>query len=194
MKKLFAQFISFIFNPLLVLTPVPFILVYKTTQNLTTAYFWTIFTLIFLLVFFLFVLIGIERDVFSDFDISKRKERFFLYSFAISLCAVYTVFLYLLHAPEVLFIAVLGLIFGLITIEMVNKITKASVHVATIAVFSTAVVLGYGLIYFAIFATVPLVAWARIITKNHTKRQVVIGGVLGVLTTLIVYVIFKYIV
>lgn len=194
MEKFFAKFISFILNPLIILVPVPYFLVLKTTGNQDYAFFWTIFTLIFLLFFFLFVLIGIEKKIFSDFDISKRTQRFFLYTFAISLSSVYTVFLYFLKAPEVLFLAVIGLILGLVSIETINKITKASVHVATMAAFSTSFILTYGLVFLPVFLLVPLVAWARLVGHNHTRRQVVIGGVLGTMITLVVYVIFKYII
>lgn len=194
MEKLTAKIISTVLNPLLILVPLPYILVYKVTGNKDLALLWTANTLVFILVFFLFVLIGIERGYFSDFDVSKRKERFFLYTFAIALCAFYTVFLYFLKAPEVLFIAVFGIILGIFLIEMINKITKASVHVGMISAFATSLTLGFGPSYLASFIFVPMVAWARIKTKNHTKRQTIIGAALGILTTLAVYVIFKYII
>lgn len=194
MEKFIAKIISTIFNPLLILVPVPYILIIKTTGNQNQAYFWTIFTLIFIIIFFLFVLVGIEKGYFSDLDVSKRKQRFFLYSFAIALSAFYSIFLYFLKAPEVLFIAVFGIIMGIFLIEAVNKVTKASVHVGMIAAFATSLVLGFGPLMILTFVFIPLVAWARIKTKNHTKKQTVIGAVLGVLTTLVVYVIFKYII
>lgn len=194
MVKNFAKLISFIFNPLLVLVPVPFFTVLKSTGDVNEAYFWTVFTLIFLFIFFLFVLIGIEKNIFSDFDISKRRQRFFLYTFAISLSAIYVIFLYFMHAPEILFITVFGLILGLISIDAVNKVTKASVHVGTISAFATALFLGYGAIASPLFILIPLLAWARIVTHNHTRQQVIIGATLGAVITLVVYVIFKYII
>ena len=36
-------------------------------------------------------------------------------------------------------------------------------------------------------------AWARIKTKNHTLFQTVLGTLVGALTTIVIYVIFKYI-
>jgi hypothetical protein len=194
MKRQFAKFISFVLNPLVVITPVPYIAVLKTTQNHNQALFWGIFSLVFILIFFIFILIGLEKKFFSDFDISKRKERPLLYTFAIALAAIYTIFLYFLKAPEVLFIAIFGVVFGLITFELVNKFTKASIHVGTVAVFSTSIVLGYGGLSILSILLIPLVAWARIVTRNHSKRQTIIGGTLGILTTLVIYVIFKYII
>lgn len=194
MSKLFAKIISTAINPLAILAVLPFILVFKATNSFEAAYFWTIFSLIFLLIFSAFVLIGIEKKYFSDLDVSKRKQRPLLYTFAITMSAFYITFLYFLKAPQVLFIALFGLVFGLISMEFINKVTKASIHVATISAFTTALVLGFGPIYILSFVFVPLVAWSRIKTHNHTKRQTLIGGVMGILITLIVYVIFKYII
>jgi len=193
-SKIFAQIISTILNPLLILAILPYILVFKATGNPQVAYFWTIFSLVFILIFSVFVLIGIEKKYFSDLDVSIRKQRPLLYSFAIALSAFYITFLYFLKAPQILFIALFGLVFGLISMEFINKVTKASIHVAVIAAFATALTLGFGPIFIFCFALVPLVAWARIKTHNHTKRQTLIGGLMGILITLTVYVIFKYIV
>ena len=194
MIKLFAKFISTVINPLVILAILPYILVFKATGDLSKTYFWTIFSLIFILTFSIFVLIGIEKGFFSDLDVSRRKQRPLLYTFAIAMSSFYVTFLYFLKAPEVLFIALFGLVFGLISMEFINKITKASIHVATISAFSTALTLGFGPLFVLSFIFVPLVAWSRITTHNHTKRQTVIGGIMGILITLVVYVIFKYII
>lgn len=194
MNKLLGQVISTIFNPVVLLTPVPYILVYKATANSNLSYFWEIFTLIFILVFAIFILIGIEKKIFSDFDISVRRERPLLLGFSISLCAIYTIFLYFLNAPPILFVAIFSLILGLISVEIINKVTKISIHVATISAFAASISLVYGGLFYLSLLLIPLVAWARIITKNHTKKQTILGATLGVLITLIVYVIFKYII
>lgn len=194
LMKLFAQIISSVLNPIVILIPVPYILVLKTTGSKDLAIFWTIFTLIFILGFSIFILAGVEKGYFSDLDISKRSQRPLLFTFAIAICALYTVLLYFLKAPEVLFIAVFGVILGLASIELVNKVTKASIHVATVSAFATSLVLGFGPLFILSFIAVPLVGWARIVTKNHTRKQTIIGSFLGILTTLIVYVIFKYII
>jgi membrane-associated phospholipid phosphatase len=193
-NKLLGQIISTIFNPIVLLTPASYIMVLRSTNNSKTAYFWEMITLIFILIFSIFILIGVEKKIFSDFDISKRTQRPLLLGFSISLCAIYIAVLYFLNAPKILFIAALSLILGLVAIEFINRITKISIHVATISAFATSLSLVYGGIFYLSFLLIPLVAWARIVTKNHTKQQTIIGTILGILITLIVYVIFKYIV
>ncbi len=194
MLKFFAQIISTVLNPILLLVPVPYFLVLKSTNNQALAYFWEIFSLVFLLVISVFILIGVEKKTFSDLDISKRKQRPLLFTFAIGLSAIYTVLLYFLSAPQILFIAIFTLILGLVIFELVNRTTKASLHVGTISAFATSLFIVYDGVFVFTFLLIPLVAWARIKTHNHTKQQTLIGAALGILITLIVYVIFKYIV
>ncbi len=194
MLKFIAQFISTVLNPIFLISPIPYLLVLKTTNNHDLAFFWEVISLIFILIVSVFILIGVEKKVFSDLDISKRTQRPLLFTFAIGLSAIYTIILYFLKAPNILFVVVFTLILGLIVFEMVNRITKASIHVGTISAFAASVSLVYGGIFYLTFFLIPLVAWARIKTHNHTKQQTVIGAVLGILITLVVYVIFKYIV
>ncbi len=194
MNKIIALTISTVVSPVLILAVLPYILVLKATGNPSTAFFWTVFSWIFLLILSVFILLGIEKGFFSDLDISKRSQRPLLFTFSIGLSLFYTIFLYFLKAPAVLFIALFGVIFGLVCMELINRITKASIHVATASAFATALFLGFGPVYILSFILVPLVSWARIKTHNHTKRQTVIGAAMGILITLIVYVIFKYII
>lgn len=194
MSKIFAKIVSTIVSPILILAVLPYILILKSTGDFQSAFSWTMFSWIFLLILFVFILLGIEKGFFSDIDVSKRNQRPLLFTFSIGLSLFYIIFLYFLKAPEVLFIAIFGLIFGLIAMEMVNRVTKVSVHVATTSAFATALVLGFGPLYLLSFLLVLLVSWARIKTHNHTRRQTVIGGSMGVLITLVIYVIFKYII
>lgn len=194
MSKIFAQIISTILNPIFLLIPIPYFLVLRSTHNQQLSNFWEVFSLIFILIFSIFIFIGVEKKIFSDLDISKRKQRPLLFTFAIGLAAIYTVFLYFLSAPKILFIAIFTLILGLVIFEFVNRITKASLHVGTVAAFTTSLFLVYDGFFAFTFLLIPLVAWARIVNHNHTKQQTVIGATLGILITLVSYVIFKYIV
>ncbi len=193
MQQRIAQLISIVLNPITLLSPVAYFLVLRQTGNRDLAFFWEIISLIFILIVSVFILIGVEKKIFSDFDISKRKQRPLLFTFAMGLCATYIVFLYFLKAPSVLFIIAFTIILGLITFEAVNRITKASIHVGTISAFTASVSLVYGGVFYLTLFLIPLVAWSRIKTHNHTKKQTVIGGSLGILITLVAYVIFKYI-
>ena len=191
MLKNFAKLISTVFNPIFLLIPVPYILILRTTENFNTALYWTIFSLAFILIIGIFILIGIAKGYFSDLDISHKSQRPMLFSFAILLSSIYILCLYFLNAPKVLFIAVFALFVGLLAIEVVNRFTKASIHVATVSAFAMSLSLVYGGVFVLSFLIVPLVSWARIKTHNHTKQQTVIGAIIGITITTIVYAIFE---
>jgi membrane-associated phospholipid phosphatase len=189
--KNFAKLISTVFNPIFLLIPVPFVLVLRTTASLNAAIYWALFSFIFVLIVGVFILVGIKEGYFSDLDISRKTQRPVLFSFAVLLCSIYVFSLYFLNAPKVLFIAIFALFAGLITIEIVNKFTKASIHVATVSAFATSLFLVYGGIFILSFLFIPLVAWSRIKTHNHTKDQAIVGALIGVIITVAVYVIFE---
>lgn len=131
---------------------------------------------------------------FSNIDISNRNQRPLAFGFAIILCALYIFSLFFLKAPLILFIAVITLFTGLIVVEIINKFTKVSIHVGVVSAFATSLFLVYGGIFSFSFLLIPLVAWARIKTHNHTKQQTIIGAIIGMAIILVSYVIFEYII
>ena len=192
-EKIIGEIISFILSPLVIILPVPFFLVYEKTANLPLAIFWTVFSSAFILLFFAFVLIGVYFKVFSDFNISRREQRPKLFSFGIILMLVYTLCLFEFRAPFVLVLGTIAIILGLIVLWLVNMFTKVSGHLAVLSAFLTFLVLAEGPLFLSTFVLVPVLAWARIKTKNHTLFQTILGTFVGVLTTVLIYVIFKYI-
>lgn len=187
----FAKAISFFLSPIFVLLPIPFILVAKFTQDYSYALKWTVFSYAFMLAVALFVVIGVFLGVFSNFDVSKREQRPLLFSFSAFAMFCYLLSLVILDGPKILFIGFFALLLGLITIAIVNKWIKASLHVATatsVLLFIAIVYKGY---FFLLLFLIPLLAWARIKTKEHTLLETVVGSTLGIVITLVVYTISK---
>lgn len=191
MSKNIAKIIATIISPLVILSVLPFLLLYKSSSNFQISVFWEIVSLIFLGIFSAFVLVGVALGRFSDLDISNRKQRISLLSFALLLTAVYLGFLYFFNAPKILFIATFGLMLGVWIAEIINQRFKLSIHVAAITGFASFLVLTYGPQYIAAYLLVPLVAWSRITTKHHTFFQTAVGAVFSLLLTLVIYIIFK---
>lgn len=187
----FAKAISFFLSPVFILLPIPFILVAKFTQDYSYALKWTVFSYAFILAVAAFVIIGVRLGVFSNFDVSKREQRPLLFSFSAFAIFCYLLSLYILDGPKVLFIALFSIILGLIIIVIVNKWIKASIHMAT----ATSVLLFIGIVYkgyfFLLFFLIPLLAWSRVKMKEHTPMETVIGSIVGLVITLIVYAISK---
>ncbi|MGA2967607.1 MAG: hypothetical protein ABSD69_00325 [Candidatus Levyibacteriota bacterium] len=192
--KIIGEIISLVLNPLLILVPVPFFLVYEKTGSVTLSLVWTAVSVFFILVYFLAILIGIRIGIFSDFDISRREQRPLLFSIGMVLTLIYFAALFLFHAPGILIIGTIAIILGLIVLGVVNMFTKASAHMAVLSALLTSLLIAEG--WKALFGILllPLLAWARIKTRNHTLLQTALGTLLGVATILALYVIFKYII
>lgn len=187
-----ARIISLITNPFFIAIPLPFLLVYHESGNAAYAFRWAIFSFIFLVMIGVFVVFEVRRHVFSDLDVSKREQRplFFVYVAFVSL--LYLVSLYLLRGPEVLSIAVGGILGSAVVLGLVTHYIKASLHVATISAFFTVLALLYGGFYFFWLLMIPIVAWSRIKIKRHTVSEAIVGCIMGIMLTLIVYFSVMY--
>lgn len=193
MSKKIAELISLVLNPLVILIPVPFFLVFEKTGNLFFSLQWAGISIFFIFLFFLFILLGIRFGIFSDLDVSKREQRPIMFLTGMLLTISYLIFLLLFHAPGILLVGTFALILGLIVLGIVNMFTKVSGHLAVLSAFLTFMVLVEGWEFLLGFVLLPLLVWARIKTKNHTLLQTVLGSIVGVLTTIVFYVIVKYI-
>lgn len=182
-----ARFISFIFNPVLVILFVPFLLLYKSTGDIYSALGWTSYTAFFVLAMIMFIIYSVKKKVFTDMDVSKREQRPLLFFVSIICASVYLAGLFLLHAPQLLFVITFGIIVGIIVASIVNTQIKASIHVATISALIFTLAMGYDGIYRLLLLLIPLVAWSRITIKRHTLLETIAGGVLGILLSLLIY-------
>ncbi len=187
-----ARVISFISNPIFIFIALPFFLVYKTTRDIAAAWIWTIYTLVFLFIFVSFVLIGVRGKFFSDIDVSNRQQRPILYFAGSVLLILYLIILNILHGPLILFITSFGIILGILIASVINMKIKASVHVAAISGLITSLSIVYQGYYLLLLLLIPLIAWSRVKIKRHTVPEVVIGGILGSLLSLIMYFIIKF--
>lgn len=187
-----ARIISFISNPIFIFIALPFFLIYKTTRDTAAAWSWTLYTLIFLFIFITFVLIGVKKKFFSDIDVSKREQRPMLYFTGALLSILYLSILFFLQGPRILFITVLGIMLGILLASLINIKIKASVHVAVISGLITSLSIVYAGYYLLLLLLIPMIGWSRVKIKRHTVPEVIIGGILGSLLSLIVYLITKF--
>lgn len=187
----FAKAISFFLGPVFILFPIPFILVSRFSRDYSYALKWAIFSYAFILAVVLFVIIGVVLGVFSNFDVSKREQRPLLFSFSVFAAFCYLLSLLILNAPKILYVGFFALVLGLTAIIIINRRIKASIHLATAA----AVLLFVGIVYkgffFLLLGLIPLLAWSRVKTKEHSPMETIIGSILGIVITLVVYMISK---
>lgn len=191
MKHQVARSISFLSDPLFLATPIPFLLVLWASEDVMYSLKWSVFSMMFFAFIGFFVLYGVKRRVFSDVDVSKREQRPAFYLFAIYVCLLYLGSLMLLDGPPVLFLAGCGVLLSILAISVVNLKIKASVHVATVTALIFIVSILYGDAFLLFLLVIPVIIWSRVVTKRHTLPEAVVGGAVGVILTLIVYIAIK---
>lgn len=185
-KRLFAKIVSLVFNPVIFLFSLPFIVVYKQTESISYALKWQLFSGFFVVIGLLIIYLGIRRGIFSDIDLSQKKEREEFYYFALVLSFFYLIIsLFFKGIFFYLSIVGLGIFLAIIIFTFVNKFIKASIHLASLCAFITTITILFGINYFWLtFWIIPLVSWSRLYLKKHTKKELILGSILGILITL----------
>ena len=194
MKYFIAESISSLFHPAVFFLIMPFLIVYRETNNTMYAVKWEIFSAVFVFIAIAIVLIGRKKKIFSDCDISKKDERYEFYAFLLFFGVMYVaIALYFKGIFFPMSFISLGIIVGIVILDIVNRYTKASNHIAVSSAFAATIWLLYGLEFFLVALwIVPLNAWARLYLKKHTKNEVFTGGVLGVVITLLTFFAGEY--
>lgn len=191
MKVKIAKTISYLTDPLFLATPIPFLLVLWASEDVVYSLKWAIFSMMFFAFVGMFVLYAVSKKVFTDIDVSKREQRPAFYFFAIYVSLLFLGSLLLLNGPAVLFLAGCGILLSIIVVSIVNLKIKASVHVATVTALIFIVSILYGDAFLFLILLIPLIIWSRIVVKRHTFQEALVGGLIGVLLTLLVYIAIK---
>ena len=126
-----------------------------------------------------YVLLMRRKRRVSDFWISERAERLIpavilLLSFAGLLAA-----LFLINAPESLFLTTLSMGLAAGTVAALTLLWKASAHAAVAGHAAAAGVLLLGPVGAIFVLLLPLVVWSRVTLGAHTLAQTVVGAGMG---------------
>jgi membrane-associated phospholipid phosphatase len=189
---LFAKIISWFASPPVILLTTPFLLVDSVAKNDIYALKWTAFSFVFVCIVVLFVAVGVFFGIFSNMAISNRKQRPIVFLFSTILLAIYSICVIILNGPKILLFASLFMAFCFVILDLINIKIKASIHIAAVSSFIFLFSLAYGAIF--LLLSVPLVfliGWSRLKLKRHTKSEVLLGGFLGVIMTIVFYIASK---
>src|SRR6185436_4626946 len=105
-------------NPLFVLFPVPYLLINRFHDDRWYAFRWSLFTLFFLFFIGSFMLYEVHEKVFTNLDVSDRKQRPLLFGFLTFVIGIYVLTLVILHGPAVLFTTTIGVMVGILCISL----------------------------------------------------------------------------
>lgn len=190
--KLFANIVASILHPATLILPAVFLIVYKSAGDFSNALFWTFVSLVFTGVVALFVLIGVKKGIFTDIDVSVKKQRVILYPFVVAVTLIFSLVIYLAHGPSALIIASFLFVSALVILDVINLRIKASVHVASITAMVIGIINLYGGFSYFLLLLVPLVAWARIYNRRHTLKETIVGAICGCLLTLSAIIVVQF--
>lgn len=188
MNKL-AKIISFVLHPVVFFLAIPFIIVYHQDSNFLYAVKWEIFSAIFGFLMVLLFLWARRKRIFSNEDITERKERFdfylLLWIFAVLYLVVVLGFKGLSFS---LSLVSFGIVSGILLFAFLNYFIKISIHAAVSCAFVITMGLLYGKPGFqATFWIVPAVFLSRYLLKRHTVKEIFVGGFLGSLIALSIF-------
>lgn len=191
--KYFAELLSLLFHPAIFFLIMPFLIVYRDTENSMSALKWELFSLVFISLACFFTFFEKTRGIFSDWDLSKKDERYRFYSFLLLCGIVYIgVALYFRGVFFPMSLIALGIVIGILVFDFFNRYIKASIHISVSCAFVLTIGLLYGMkTFMVLFWIVPLLGWSRLKLKKHTIAEMVAGGMLGSLITLSTFFVGK---
>lgn len=188
--KLFANILTWILHPVILSIPAVYLIAYSSTNDVQTSMYWTFISLIFSGLVALFVLWGVKKKLFTNIDISNRKQRIIVYPFVVVVVSLFAITIHLFKGPSGLIQASILFVVGLIVLDFVNSRIKASIHVGSVAAFFTGLSYMYGGAFYLLLLLIPFVAWARVVEKKHTLPETIVGALCGSLLTLVgIYVV-----
>jgi hypothetical protein len=128
----------------------------------------------------LYTILLVRRGTWGDLDVSNQKERNHFYEILLPLLILLTIVAWFAEIPRSIPLGTCAISILVATAYFLNRWIKISLHTG----FGVFVGLTLFLILpiFGIAATILalLVAWSRVVLRRHTKREVVLGGTLGI--------------
>lgn len=171
----------------------PFLIIYRETNNIFYALKWQIFTAAFIFLGVMIIFREIIKGDFSDFDITQKKERLRFYLIILILGILYlSAIAFLKGIFFSISIISLGLALGVVIFATANIFIKASIHSAVVVSFIITMSILYGLSTLLLTIWLfPLVLFARVYLKKHSLQEIFVGGMLGGVITLVTFFIGK---
>jgi membrane-associated phospholipid phosphatase len=173
--KTVATVISRVFDPFITFAIVFIVLFYYTNI------FVPAFLLMIALPFGLFFIAWKTKFV-SNWDVSERRQRPKILWTLVGIEIIASVILQTATAVPVLA--------ALIGFAMVTQFWKMSGHTVAAGLMTGVIIAHYGWAWWPVLLVVPLVGWARVVRKDHTIAQVVVGAIYSWIVLLIIPLVF----
>jgi membrane-associated phospholipid phosphatase len=135
---------------------------------------------------------GIKRGRWDDRNVGAKRPRLIVLAFMIASVAVGLALLVGLGAPGELS-GYIGCMLGSVAVlATITTVWKISIHCAVASASVTILALLFGPWLAPAYLLVALTGWSRIVLKDHTTAQVIMGSVLGAAAAAATYAIIPH--
>ena len=124
----------------------------------------------------------VRRGKWEHVDASNRRERPLLYAMGIGAALLLFAYVVLVHPQSFLVRTIPITVAMFVVAAIATRWVKLSIHLMFAAVTATALLLMRSPIGWVMLATLPLLAWSRLILARHTWLEVLLGAALGAVT------------
>ncbi|UGQ10973.1 phosphatase PAP2 family protein [Yinghuangia sp. ASG 101] len=126
-----------------------------------------------------FILYGVRRGYWTDRHVKLRRQRAVPITVTAACVVVGLTALALLDAPREVIALVLAMLAGLAATLAITAFWKVSIHTAVAAGTVVILTLTYGPTLALTAPAVALVGWSRVVLKDHTTPQAIVGALVG---------------
>lgn len=187
-----AVIISNLTNPAVVLMAAVVVVISRFTDSPSELWGWSAASAALLVLpGFLYSLARWRKEGVIDLDLSRREDRVVPLMLASLGALVGGTIVSRLGIDERLVTISYVLVAMLVVLTIITSVWKISLHTATMSALVSLLVFYRGESYSYLYLLLLPTAWVRLTLKQHTKAQLAIGAILGVIVTLVLSAIFQ---
>jgi len=189
-----AKIISFMFDGSFISVPVFIIICMIVVEDKMAALSWALLCILFgMLIPFLYIFLLYRKNKIYDIHIPEKNKRIKPLFFTLLSYITGLIVLYLLDAPLFLKVIFIMTIISASVYTVITYYWKISMHASyiTFVVITFNILLGSWMLL--LLPLIPIVGWARVRAKRHTKPQVLTGAGLASVISFLVYYFYGFI-
>jgi hypothetical protein len=122
---------------------------------------------------------GNKKGTYTNFDVSNKVQRQSWYKYVLALLFIVTLTLFLTGQSPNLKFSVLLFFLLLLTSQIVNNFIKSSLHVSLNILIAFLIIQMNFTVGILFFLFIPIIAWARLSSKMHTLKEIMVGASIG---------------
>lgn len=179
---------SIIFSPFIVPIVTAVFVIYKHAETSQEVLLWLVIVATFVTVLPILAIILLFRfSKVSDIHLNDKEERLLPLCFTLVSLILGTIILDKIGASHKIIWACLAYIVNSVVFSAITPLWKISFHtsVTTGCIMVLVFLVDSNLVW--LFMLIPLIAWARVYRERHTFLQTVVGTLLAVVNTMLVF-------